>query len=86
MHPAHVAREIALAFAERCGSSSYDPVFLRHKRRCEAEPVDFSSSEQLNYNRPISIVEFFELYFSTQDDLPKTYPYTGFVSPALDIG
>lgn len=57
MQPADVAREIASAFAERCGSNSYDPAFLRHKRRCEAESVDFSTSEQLSYNRPFSMVE-----------------------------
>ena len=56
-HPADVANEIARAFAARCGTSNANPQFLRHKSRCEASPVDFTTSEQLTYNQPFSMAE-----------------------------
>ena len=52
IQPADVANEIGHAFAERCRVSNADPAFLRRKRRLETLPVDFSTSEQLSYNRP----------------------------------
>ena len=57
MDPSRVANEIGRAFYERCGSSSSAPSFLRHKLRCEAVPVDFSTSEQFSYNQPFSKAE-----------------------------
>ena len=52
-----MANEIGRAFAERCSSGSADPLFLLHKRRCEAEGIDFSTAEELAYNQPFSIEE-----------------------------
>ena len=57
LHPAHVANEIAGALAARCGAANADPVFLRHRSRCEANPVDFATSEQFAYNQPFSLTE-----------------------------
>ena len=57
IQPADVANEIGNAFAERCRVSNADPAFLRRKRRIETLPVDFSTSEQLSYNRPFSKAE-----------------------------
>lgn len=57
LHPADVAEEIGRAFAERSGNDSLDPAFSRHKRRCEASPVDFSTDELLTYNQSFSLAE-----------------------------
>ena len=57
LNPTDVANEIARAFAARCGTADADPQFLRLKSRCEANPVDFATSEQLTYNEPFSLAE-----------------------------
>ena len=46
-----------VVFAERCSNARSDPGFLRYKRLREAVPVDFSTSDQLTYNRPFSMSE-----------------------------
>ena len=55
--PDQVANEIARALASRCGTGVSDPQFLRIRTRCEANRVDFSTSEELTYNRPFSMAE-----------------------------
>lgn len=55
--PDQVANEIAHALASRCGTGVSDPQFLRIRSRCEANRIDFSTSEELTYNRPFSMAE-----------------------------
>ena len=57
LHPAQVADEIARTLAAKCGTANADPLFLRHKGRCETNSVDFTTSEQLTYNQPFSLAE-----------------------------
>ena len=57
LDPCDVANEIGRAFAERCSTGNSDQLFLQHKRRSEAEEIDFSTTEELSYNQPFSLKE-----------------------------
>ena len=56
-HPVDVASEIARALADRCQTDGSHPQFVRHKARCESQPLNFETTERLVYNQTFSMRE-----------------------------
>ena len=57
LSPSDVANEIGRALCNRFSSTNGDAEFLRHKHRCEANQIDFSTLDQLSYNQPFTLTE-----------------------------
>ena len=52
-----VAEEIAKSLSQNSSSSNYNSTFSKFKQHSEKQNIDFTSSDQENYNEPFTINE-----------------------------
>ena len=67
---AEVANTLAEEFAAVSDSSNYSSTFVRHKNAIERETLQFDTTQEHSYNKPISIPELTTCLSQTQESAP----------------
>ena len=57
-----LAEELAKSLSQNSGSSNYNYTFTKFKKNSEKQYIDFTSTDQENYNKPFTINELEKIH------------------------